>query len=287
MRAINSNAKTYILCLIIIMSLSGYVIPGAVDSSAKLSDEDLFIDNNQSLSKLSMQAGNDGGDSFLHHYGPWIIAAAAGTSLFAADKDIKKFSQRRSLHSKLVNNLFQPVHDIGQGWEYGIAIPFVIHGLIYKKNRSMAIAGELMAGLAAEAIITEAFKISFGRLRPDQSDSPLKFFKGGRSFFSGDVSTAFTFSTIMAKNYPRQNLGFIGIHHDVPLAPIFVYLAGGLVCLQRLYSNEHWSSDVYFGALDGYAVGSIVYHYGNKMHLKGFTILPGRPPLMTLCFGLK
>ena len=151
----------------------------------------------------------------------------------------------------------------------------------------MAIAGELMAGLAAEAIITEAFKISFGRLRPDQSDSPLKFFKGGRSFFSGDVSTAFTFSTIMAKNYPRQNLGFIGIHHDVPLAPIFVYLAGGLVCLQRLYSNEHWSSDVYFGALDGYAVGSIVYHYGNKMHLKGFTILPGRPPLMTLCFGLK
>ena len=151
----------------------------------------------------------------------------------------------------------------------------------------MVIAGELVAGLATEAIITEAFKISFGRLRPDQSDSRYKFFKGCRSFFSGDVSTAFTFSTIMAKNYLRQNLGFIGIHYNVPLAPIFVYLAGGLVCLKRLYSNEHWSSDVYFGTLEGYAVGSMVYHYGQNMHLKGFTVLPGHPPLIAAYFGLK
>jgi membrane-associated phospholipid phosphatase len=245
------------------------------------------ISSEMMLQNASNSSMRTHGDSFLHHYGPWMIAVVAGTPLFAVDKNIMKFSQRRSLHSKLANNVFQPVHTIGQGWEYGIAIPLVVHGLIFKKNRSMVIAGELVAGLAAEGIIVQTFKLSFGRLRPYQSSSPYKFFKGGFSFFSGDVSTAFTFSTIIAKNYPRQNLGFIGIHHNVPLIPIFGYAAGGMVCLQRLYSNAHWSSDDYFGALAGYAVGSIVYHYGKKLHLKGFSLTSGRSRVLAACFSFN
>lgn len=284
MRTNNPDVKTFILCLIIIMSLSRNVVLGSIDWSAKISAKNQFLEDNQSSLNHSLKAGDDKGDLFWHRYGPWIVAGASAIPLFAVDRDIMKFSQRCSLHSRDADNFFWPVYESGQGYECAIAIPFLVHGLIYKKNRSMVVAGELVAGLAAEIIFTKAFKILSGRLRPYQSASPSKFFRGGRSFFSGDVSTSFTFATIMAKNYPRQNLGFIGIHHEVPLIPIFLYSAGGLVACQRLYSDNHWPSDVYYGALAGYAVGSIVEHYGKKTHLKGFTFQPGHPPLIAACF---
>ncbi len=227
------------------------------------------------------------GKSFLHNYGPWIIASAAGASLFAFDKDIKTYSQRRPLHTAGSDNFFKPFHKVGQGWEYAIAIPlFAGHGLICKKNKSMVVAGELVTALAAQVTITQLFKLSFGRLRPFQNNSPSKFFKGGRSFFSGDASTAFTFATIVSKNFPSQKLDIIGIHCKLPLVPIILYSTAGMVGVQRIYSDQHWSSDVYYGMLAGYAVGSIAVHYGRRVHLKGFAIVPGRPPMMMASFTL-
>jgi membrane-associated phospholipid phosphatase len=225
--------------------------------------------------------------TFIHQYGPWILAATAGIPLFAADKKIHTFSQHSDMHSKGADNFFKAVHLMGAGWEYAAAIPlFGGYGLINKNKHATIIAGELFGGLAVIGVTTLVFKKSFGRLRPYQSNLPGEFFDGGMSFFSGDVSTAFTFSTIIAKNYPRQNLGFIGIH-NFPLIPLFMYTAAGLVGLQRLYSNNHWSSDVYYGALAGYAVGTIAVHFGKIVNLTGFAITPDQTNRITAIFSLK
>jgi hypothetical protein len=52
-----------------------------------------------------------------------------------------------------------------------------------------------------------------------------------------------------------------------------MYGSAAAVVWQRIYSNNHWATDVYFAALAGYAVGSLAVHLGDglrtgKFHLK-------------------
>jgi membrane-associated phospholipid phosphatase len=163
------------------------------------------------------------------------------------------------------------VHFIGMGGEYAIAIIIlVIIGLIYKEFKSFLIAGELIAGPLAGGILTRGFKHAVGRCRPCNCSSPFEFFKDGRSFYSGDVCIAFIFATIISKEYPRQNLAFIGINRNIPVIPIFSYIAAGLVAFQRIYSNQHWASDVYVGSLVGIAIGSMFARYGRSLSDKKF-----------------
>ncbi len=277
--------------IVLLLFISFFLVGGDVALAGILDQSELFAENatrdTANVSQHDLLIQSDSNKPFLRRYGAWILAGAGGASLFAFDKSIKKYSQRNSLHSTAADNFFKPVHDLGQGWEFAIAIPlYAGHGLIWKKNRSMAIAGELLTGLALDGAVTEGFKISFGRLRPNASESPFKFFKGGRSIFSGDVSVMMTFATIMSKEYPSQNLGFLGIHHNVPLLPILLYSATGLVACQRLYTNEHWSSDVFYGALAGHAAGIIAVHFGKKIHLKGFSIAPGKSSIVIANFSL-
>jgi membrane-associated phospholipid phosphatase len=246
------------------------------------------IASGQTLSDTAKQARESNQHhSFFHNYGPWIIAAVAGIPLFAIDKDLNKFSQRSSLHSKSADQFFVPVHKLGIGLQYAIAVPlFIGHGLFYKNNKTAVVGGELVAGLGIMGGVTGAFKLTLGRYRPYQSSSPYKFFKGGHSFYSGDVCTAFTFATIISEEYPRQNLSFMGIDHKLAVVPVFMYSTAGLVAMQRLYSNNHWSSDVFYGALAGIAVGTAVVHYGKRVHLKGFSLSPGATPILTANFNL-
>jgi membrane-associated phospholipid phosphatase len=246
--------------------------------------------SNNGIAK-NRQAPNRAGDfpkagSFMKQYAPWMIAGLAGASLFLVDGKIKKISQRPGLHNDNADDFFVPVHILGMGWQYAVSIPLLAgHGLAYKNNKSLLVAEELAAGLIADGVATGTLKLGFGRLRPYQNNSPSEFFEGGVSFVSGDVSTAFAFATIISKEYPSQNLGILG-NHKFPLVPALAYSTAGLVGLQRLYSNNHWSSVVFYGAITGYAVGTIVVHFGKKIHLKGFAITPGQPARITATFGL-
>jgi membrane-associated phospholipid phosphatase len=138
-----------------------------------------------------------------------------------------------------------------------------------------------------DGVVAEAIKISLGRLRPYQSDSPYRFIKGGRSFYSGDVSVNFALATVISKEFPRQHIGFLGIDRYIPLAPVLLYSVAGLVACQRLYSNNHWVSDVYYGALAGYVSGSLAVHFKNKLHLRGLTLTSGSPHLLVASFNMS
>jgi len=209
-----------------------------------------------------------------------IIRCAAitggGVLVFALDGKINTFDHKPRLHGKTADNFFATVEDLGRETPYLIGIPLLLtHGLIFKNEKTFKTGGELAAGLVGIQLITLGVKETFGRKRPYESDSPRRFFKGGTSFYSGHTVTVFTAATIIASNYPKQNMGFMGIHHDIPLVPVLAYSAAASVGMQRLYNGVHWGSDVYVGAVVGYAAGRLAVRFGDKVKIGYFGQSPG------------
>ncbi len=164
-----------------------------------------------------------------------------------------------------------------------ISVPaFIGYGLIAKNEKSLRTGGELAGVILGGQGITWAVKRTFGRKRPFESDSPYRFFDGGSSFYSGHTITAFTISAIISINYPRQNLAFLGIDREAPLVPIALYSLAGLVGLQRLYSDAHWASDVYAGALAGYGAGRLAVYFGKKLDIGFLTVVRGGAPIVAV-----
>jgi len=226
--------------------------------------------------------------SYPERPGRWIrylSLAAGGALVMAFDKNLNEFSQRRNYHGRGADRFFNTVEDLGTEMPYIVAFPaFVGYGLIARNEKSVKTGGELAVGVGGAQGVTWAVKRIFGRKRPYESSSPYHFFEGGRSFYSGHTISAFTFATIVSKNFPRQDLGFIGIDRELPIVPVISYTAAGMVAIQRLYANVHWASDVCFGALAGYCVGSIVVHFGNKIHIYSMGISVGDMRAVTAVF---
>jgi hypothetical protein len=219
--------------------------------------------------------------SFLKRHRWYIGVLGCGALTFAVDRDLNVLSQKRYLHNGPADSFFEFVEHFGKGGPYFVSVPLLAgHGLLFNSKKSLAVSGELVVGYVASQGITRLLKTAFGRKRPYETDSPFEFFEGGSSFYSGHTVTIFTFATIISKNFPRQNLGFIGLHGGLPVIPVFSYSLAGLVGIQRLYSNQHWTSDVFFGALAGYVMGSTIVHFGRKVRLGSFIIAPGESPIL-------
>lgn len=216
----------------------------------------------------------------------WIFGF--GAELFLLDASLNDFSQQRSLHNEDNSEFFGEIEPLGRKNIWISSVPlFLGHALVFRNNKSLLVAGELFVGFQVMNGITYTAKSGFGRKRPFESDSPFEFFEGGSAFYSGHTVNAFTFATIISKNYPVQDLSFLGIEREFPLVPVFCYSTAALVGLQRLYSNSHWASDVYFGALAGYAIGSLMVKLGDFAGKRWLSLTPGDPPMVNLSFNLN
>ena len=211
-----------------------------------------------------------------------IILASEGL-LFAFDRNINTLSQDSDLHGKIANRFFREIEHLGRGGPYAIAIPlFAGYGIAFKNRKSLVVAGETVVSYGAAQWVTYAIKKAFGRKRPYESNSPYHFFKGGSSFYSGHTVSVFTLASVISLNYPRQNLEFIGIHHEIALVPLISYSLAGMVGIQRLYSDNHWASDVFAGAIAGYSYAWLSVHFGHKYFLESTNSLSDGIPLMCL-----
>ena len=75
------------------------------------------------------------------------------------------------------------------------------------------------------------------------------------SFPSGHTSNAFSIATVFASQYK-----------DIKAIPIISYSVASLVGISRLTEHKHWASDVFVGAILGYACGKQVVSHYNKTH---------------------
>jgi membrane-associated phospholipid phosphatase len=214
----------------------------------------------------------------------WLDAGAIGLGLFFVDKPLQQLAQDRHLHSRAGDSFFNDgaVH-LGEVWPYVGAFGFFsLDGLLSSRRRGLLTAGEVAVSPAIAHAIAGAAKKGFGRLRPFQSSSPYKFFKGSDSFISGHAITAFTLATVIAKNYPEQE--WFNVEEPKPFVPYLCYGCATLVAMQRMYGNHHWASDVYFGALAGYFSGSLAVWLGERFKPQWLAYRPGYE--LTLCFSM-
>jgi membrane-associated phospholipid phosphatase len=221
------------------------------------------------------------GKSPLLRYMSYAAIAAGGATIFAFDKDLNILSQKKGLHGRIPDQFLGSIEHFGREGPYVIATPLLLgHGLIFKNKKSILVGEQLAGGFFLCEGLTVTVKAVFGRKRPYETSSPYQFFEGGSSFYSGHTATAFSFATILSKNFPRQNLGFIGIDQEIPLVPIGLYSMAVLTSLERLYDNYHWASDVYFGCLAGYGLGSLAVHFGKRIQSASLVVIAGQTPVL-------
>jgi len=106
------------------------------------------------------------------------------------------------------------------------------------------VACTILESFSVTALITGAIKFIVGRGRPYMEKSafvfkPFSTMEGYQSFPSGHSALSWAIFTPVAKMFGD-----------------YWYAIPTLFSLQRLWSNNHWSSDVIYGGLIGFSIGS-------------------------------
>ena len=110
----------------------------------------------------------------------------------------------------------------------------------YFHNEKISVTGEtLFESLLFTDAMTGILKLGFGRTRPNG---------GNYSFPSGHAASAFAIATAL------ETL-------DGPVAGVPAYLAATFISISRIDMNEHFLSDVVFGAAMGSAIGWGTAHF--------------------------
>lgn len=190
----------------------------------------------------------------------WTLVAVSGISFgFILLND-------EALFHKL-NGTVSDEDRVGRQWTnaFGnglVAIPALTALYLYGTKKSdfqakdAALAGLQVFILSAGA--AEAVKQITHRSRPDQIADPYHW--GGpfrdfqhESFPSGYTMRAFAVATVLSGYYPEK-----------PGIGIALYSLASLTAIGRLTSGEHWPSDVFAGAIFGYALGRSVLHFNRR-----------------------
>ena len=141
----------------------------------------------------------------------------------------------------------------GVSWNGGIYAAGGVSGGMYligrwTHNDKLRETGRLASeALIDSQIVTQVSKLAFGRLRPNEGDSEGRFFKSGRSFFSGHASASWSVASVIACQY-----------HDRTLAVAAAYGLASAISLSRYTGRKHFLSDVVVGAGVGYGIGRYV-----------------------------
>ena len=184
----------------------------------------------------------------------WLKLGVISASTFLISQSDQFFRDAILKDQSFTNSVPE---QIGRFWGRGyanllVAGAFGLHGIIEGNNTSKKLGFEIVQAAIYSGAVTQFLKLALGRARPYTNEGkssfhPFYFFKDGyKSFPSGDVTLAFSLSTVLSKN----------INNDV--LKILVYVPALITMASRMYRDMHWASDVFFGAVVGYAVSSWV-----------------------------
>lgn len=164
------------------------------------------------------------------------------------------------------------------GVDCGIAGLFFLGGVLLKDRKARDTGLMAWETLLHTGLVAQVAKHLAGRQRPlvengiDYWYGPAAFFKRYNqgsfsrydSFLSGHTITAWGLATVIAENYKN--------HFWVPIT---CYGLATLVGLSRLTEDAHWFSDVFLGAVIGFAVGKMVVRNQNRRLQVSPVLSPG------------
>lgn len=205
------------------------------------------------------------------------VLAVTGV-LIANDEGIyKEFKSFQSRHA-WVDKASPALSFMGDwGVDCGVAGLFFLGGVLARDRRARDTGLMAWETLLHTGLLVQVVKHLAGRQRPsvdngnDHWYGPSAFFKRYEdgfsnydSFFSGHTVSAWGLATVIAENYRHR--GWV---------PPVCYGLATLVGLSRLTEDAHWLSDVFLGAVVGFAVGKMVVRNQNKRLRLAPTLTPG------------
>jgi hypothetical protein len=202
----------------------------------------------------------------------WATAAVVSgvtVLIYTQDDKIRDFAQRNTTDEldQASKYFFEP---LGSGIiTIPLAVGFYAYGAIAKKQRATRVGLTSIKAMAITAVFTYAIKYATQRHRPYDDDPPNpRIWEGpfgsysSTSFPSGHSSVIWAMATVFASEY-----------RDKIWVPIVSYTLASLASASRVYDNEHWASDVVFGAALGFFIGKFVYK--STVKCPELVIIPG------------
>lgn len=199
------------------------------------------------------------------------------SSLLLVDQKVKNFAQ--SNQSPVASKIATFGNDLGNGL---YTLPplgaFYLYGYLADDHKARKTALLAMESFAISGVMTEGLKMLADRHRPNSGSGPNtwdgpSFSLKNLSFSSGHTASSFSIATVIADQYK-----------DNPYVPPIAYGLATLTGLSRIYSNEHWASDAFFGAAIGYFVSKAVlsFHRDDKdKKASRLTVMPAVSKEMT------
>jgi membrane-associated phospholipid phosphatase len=158
----------------------------------------------------------------------------------------------------------------GNGWfAFGITAGAYGTALIVKDRWLRETAVLAGTAIVISTIATRILKPIVGRGRPylNSGNTTFHLFSFNddhNSFPSGHTIAAFSLSSVLAARI------------DKPIVTIGLYALAGLTGLSRVYTDQHWFSDVVFGGIFASAVGRslVIWHENNEAVQGSLQVLP-------------
>ncbi len=230
-------------------------------------NQDIPKSNNKNIPRDLLNAGNILFSDFVQFYSSplrwkWKDIILLGGITFSTgliyiyDQEILDAVQRNRstfILKQLLNigDFFEPVGHMGVMNKYyfaGLGI-----GYIFNLRPLTMVSGQILESYFIAGTFKNISSILVGRKRPFEGQGPYSFsFKGGTSFPSGHALNIFQLATILS--YHIRFLPFQVIAYGIALG----------ISLQRIESENHWPSDVYFATIFGSLVAKTVL----KLHEK-------------------
>jgi membrane-associated phospholipid phosphatase len=205
---------------------------------------------------------NDIKNFILEPYTHWqatLLFTSSIVSIAASSFPIDVHSRRsiQRFHSKKLDGIISPWQYYGNSYvPWGIAASCYIGGVCTSNDWFRETGRECLSALLCSGLFTTALKVASGRERPYANEGAFdfdvfSFNEEHHSFPSGHATKAFALSTVLSSRINN------------PLISVLLYTGACLTAVQRVYSDQHWFSDVAAGALVGVGSGLFIVHNNN------------------------
>ena len=222
----------------------------------------------------------------------WLLAGGAAvlTGLLIAN-DEAIFSRAKDFKdsNEWVGKISPVFNQLGEGWlPLASAGVFYLGGMVFNTPRPKETARLLLMTFIHCGIVVQAIKHVTGRQRPSYEEGLDRwhglegFFKQFyedrskyNSFPSGHTIVAWGTATVIAERYKKSHI-----------VPVLCYSLATLAGLARITEEDHWLSDVFVGAVLGYALGRFVVRKRSSQ----WQVMPVASPHrvgLTLSYRLK
>lgn len=192
--------------------------------------------------------------------------AAVGAVIYIFDQEIYD-AFRRSRDA----TLYKPIREAGEATEkvgfMGKTNKFylagILAGYLIGWKPMVVIPAEILEAQLIAGTFKDGANILVGRSRPFSDRGPRHYrFNEGTSFPSGHAK-----NVIIAANVIARRVNFLPV-------TIAAYSLAGTICLERITSETHWPSDVYFAAVYGWIISN---ELGRRHDRNRMTVAPVAP----------